>query len=547
MTVRKILLLLCYHGLQALPQNSVISQINSVQSGQKQFTTSLIKELESSTSTNFVLSPYSLHSVFSQLLHGAGGRSKTELEAVLGVQQSNSLIDQYKSLGEGLASGVATVKDANLIALGQGFKPNSGYTNDLLRGFNSDIREYDFGAGKANSVREINDFVAQKTNQKIEDLLDNKDVDASTVMVLINAVYFKDNWKFAFDPENTFTHTFRSPSGDITTNYLNRQAEVRVLEDRERQLDILELPYNDPNKAMLIVLPKEEVSTDNIMERMEGINLGDLRTQGRLADTSIFIPKFKLRFQTYLKEKMEKLGAGHVFSPQADLSGISSSPLYASEGVHQAFIEVNEEGTEAAAATAVVVGLRTASQRRQFFADRPFLFMVYDFQNDVTLFAGKVVDPSSDTVIQRRASLTQEQIGTTTQASQFLQPQQGSIVPQSVTRGDPEVCSKLFRDFPNSRDNSQICQKVEATGKRLDWLRNNRALCEQSQDFFNNFMANSCSDLWCQEAAQLVDSWRLEADSVRCSDNAVETPEIKQMCKNVRNKLKAVTFLNCNI
>merc|ERR1712215_366147 len=105
------------------------------------------------------------------------------------------------------------------------------------------------------------------------------------------------------------------------------------------------------------------------------------------------------KYQTYLKEKIKNLGADDVFSQTANLNGISNQPLFASEGVHQAFIEVNEEGTEAAAATAVVVGLRTARQKRQFFADRPFLFIVYDFQHDVALFAGKVVDPSSSKII----------------------------------------------------------------------------------------------------------------------------------------------------
>merc|ERR1712215_235398 len=111
------------------------------------------------------------------------------------------------------------------------------------------------------------------------------------------------------------------------------------------------------------------------------------------------------KYQTYLKEKIKNLGADDVFSQTANLNGISNQPLFASEGVHQAFIEVNEEGTEAAAATAVVVGLRTARRKRQFFANRPFLFMVYDFNLNVPLFAGKVSDPSNQILIQRKSPL----------------------------------------------------------------------------------------------------------------------------------------------
>merc|ERR1711974_495846 len=169
------------------------------------------------------------------------------------------------------------------------------------------------------------------------DLLADDDVDGLTRMVLINAVYFKANWQLAFNAEETFESSFNSPEGSVNTQYMSREADVRMLVDRERELQILELPYEDPNRSMLIVLPK-----------------------------------FKLKFKTYLKQQMEQLGVRDLFGLTADLSGISNEALSASEAVHQAFIEVNEEGTEAAAATAAVVGLRTAQQRkREFFADRP--------------------------------------------------------------------------------------------------------------------------------------------------------------------------------
>merc|ERR1719334_1709768 len=106
---------------------------------------------------------------------------------------------------------------------------------------------------------------------------------------------------------------------------------------------------------MLIVLPKPGVSTHNIVERMNGLHMADVRRNGRLTDTVISIPKFKLKYQTFLKETMTLLGAGDMFTDTADLSGMSNEPLSVTEGVHQAFIEVNEEGTEAAAATAVIV------------------------------------------------------------------------------------------------------------------------------------------------------------------------------------------------
>jgi len=369
------------------------------QSGKQQFTNRLLQQIESNTTTNFVLSPHSIHSVFSQLLQGSGGRTKAELESLLGVTASDSLVEQYRILGEGLSG--EGFKQANLLAVANSFKPKREYRTSLNNGFQSDIREFDFGSNSLGSVQEINRYVEDVTNQKIKDLLADDDVDGLTRMVLINAVYFKANWQFAFNAEETFESSFNSPEGSVTTQYMSREADVRMLVDKERQLQILELPYEDPNRSMLIVLPNAGTSTHNLVERLDGLDLASIRTNGKLAKTSIFIPKFKLNFKTDLKEQMEQLGVRDLFI-SANLSGItiSNEGLHVSKAVHQAFIEVNEEGTEAAAATASLVQRRSGGGPRLFFADRPFLFIVYDFEHKTTLFAGKVVNPNNAGVLQ---------------------------------------------------------------------------------------------------------------------------------------------------
>merc|ERR1712130_902190 len=374
--------------------------------------------------------------------------------------EANSLVEQYRILGQGLSG--EGFKQANLLAVANSFKPKREYRTSLNNGFRSDIREFDFASNSLGSVQEINRYVEEVTNEKIKDLLADDDVDGLTRMVLINAVYFKANWQFAFNAEETFESSFNSPEGSVSTQYMSREADVRMLVDNERQLQILELPYEDSNRSMLIVLPNAGTSTNDLVQRLDGLDLASIRSNGRLATPSIFIPKFKLKFKTYLKQQMEQLGVRNLFTRTADLSGISNEALSASEAVHQAFIEVNEEGTEAAAATAAVVGLRTAQQRkREFFADRPFLFVVYDFAHGVTLFAGKVVNPNNANVIQTRAALIQE-----------------PAIPASPAVAAPSansaVCSKMFRDFPNSLDNSAICNKVESvqTKRRCKTVKN---------------------------------------------------------------------------
>jgi len=364
----------------------------SLQSGQQQFINRLLQQIESNTSTNFVLSPHSIHSVFSQVLQGSGGRTKAELESLLGVTASDSLVEQYRILGQGLSGG--GFKQANLLAVADNFNPKREYRLSLNNGFQSEIREFNFSSKSRESVQEINRFVEDATSQKIKDLLGKYDVDVNTRMVLVNAVYFKANWQIPFNVRHTFSGNFNSPNGSKNVQYMNTIADMRVLDDKERGLKILELPYENPNRSMLIVLPDRELSTENIAKRLEGLDFTSIRTNEEPVATHIIIPKFELEFKTDLKEKMEQLGVRDLFSQNyANLSGISNERLYVSKGVHQAFIEVNEEGTEAAAATAAVVW--TESLLPLFYANGPFLFIVYDFEHKTTLFAGKVVDPNN--------------------------------------------------------------------------------------------------------------------------------------------------------
>merc|ERR1711953_605769 len=371
--------------------------IVSLQSGQHQFTNRLLQQIESNTSTNFVLSPHSIHSVFSQLLQGSGGRTKAELENLLGVTASDSLMEQFRILGQGLSG--EDFKQANLLAVANNFKPKREYRLSLNNGFQSEIREFNFGSKSRESVQEINRFVEDATSQKIKDLLGKYYVDVDTRMVLVNAVYFKANWQIPFNVRDTFSGNFNSPNGSKNVQYMNTMAKVRVLDDKERKLKILELPYENPNRSMLIVLPDVETSTENLTKRLEGLDFSSIRTNEEPITTHIIIPKFELEFKTDLKEQMKQLGVRDLFSQHyANLSGISNERLYVSKGVHQAFIEVNEEGTEAAAATAAVVW--TESLPRLFLANGPFLFIVYDYEHKTTLFAGKVFNPNNAGVLQ---------------------------------------------------------------------------------------------------------------------------------------------------
>jgi len=502
----------------------------------KQFSNTLLSEIEETSTGNFVFSPFSIHSVFSQLMFGAEGNTKRQLQSLLGLSPSDSVISQYRSLSSNLASGSAQLFTANEIALAAGFKPKPSYIQTLGSGYS--IREYDFANNKIDSVRQINNDVQEKTQGHIKDLLLDQDVDHLTKMLLINAIYFKAQWKTAFNPANTVNSLFNSPvSGLVNTSFMTMDAKLRLLEVNDH--DILELPYADETMSMILVLPKQE-SNQEISSKLEDFDIESIRSASP-RDVEVTIPKFNMKYQTYLKDKMTKLGAPDMFGNNANLRGISDQPLFVSNGIHQASIEVNEEGSEAAAATAVVVGVRTISRKKQFFADRPFLFMIYDFQNNIPLFAGKVVDPTNPIVVQESPLKSGLDINTQS-VSNSNRVSQNPQISQTQSQPDAAVCQRLVRDFPNALDNHKICSKVKEAGKFLDWLRENRNLCEQSSDHYNQFMQNSCSTIFCSNSAASTDEWNRDY-AAQCAD--IDRVN-QQNCKNIENKLKAYNALNCN-
>lgn len=209
-------------------------------------------------------------------------------------------------------------------------------------------------------------------------------------------------------------------------------------------------------------------------------------------DTTVSIPKFKIRHRTSLKEEMLKLGVSDLFSEEADLSGISNQPLSVTDAVQDAFIEVTEEGTEAAAATTVLIGLRTAKRNRQFFADHPFVFMVYDFNENIPLFLGKLQDPSSSGSVVLRIGASSSS-GPENQNAVNLNPVVTSTTPppQIFNKPPPQIsnrqnCERIYESFPNALQNSNLCDQAQQQ-KILDWLRQFRSVCESSKDLMDSF------------------------------------------------------------
>src|SRR6218665_432093 len=254
------------------------------------------------------------------------------------------------------------------------------------------------------AIKAINEWVEDNTNQKIKDIVSPMSVDASTVLVLINAIYLKSAWKNQFKEFNTQEADFLfSKDETIKVQLMFQKLKgACYCYSSDLSCQVLKLPYKSGALSMFILLPnKSSSSLEDLEKKLTADHLFNVDSGFRQhPDVNLWLPKFKMEENLELKEILSDLGMKSIFkSGSADLSGIDGSKhLYASAVVHKAFVDVNEEGTEAAAATAMVMELeccRTVEQEDpvEFRADHPFLFFIREERTKAILFLGRAVAP----------------------------------------------------------------------------------------------------------------------------------------------------------
>lgn len=251
------------------------------------------------------------------------------------------------------------------------------------------------------AAKEINSWVLEQTNQKIKDIISPDFIDPTTRLILINAVYFKSAWHEPFEKDDTKDDDFFvSPTETLRVKMMYQKIESAThYKSTELLSQVLELPYLSGALSMFILLPDKVSTLQAVEERLTADHLQSIDGGfiGYL-DVKLWLPKFKIEETLELSEVLRKMGMKSLFMEgSADLSGIDGTHLlYASKVVHKAFVDVNEEGTEAAAATAMKVCpacLRMNVEEVDFRVDRPFLFFIREERTKAVLFLGRVVRP----------------------------------------------------------------------------------------------------------------------------------------------------------
>ncbi len=324
-------------------------------------------------------------------MNGATGETWNQMRDALGLgslaeEQINASYESLLELLVGLDPAVETAV-GNSVWTRRGFPVHADFLGTARETFGAEVAELDFASPSA-SMR-INQWVEAATNGRIEDIVPAV-IPASVVMYLINAVYFKGSWTFRFDPSDTRHEPFHLDDGSTRTVPL--MTFRRELPYRENsRFQAVDLPYGGRAFAMTVLLPRHGVSVDALAASLEAGEWEDIAAGFDDTDVRLFLPRFRMAYERTLNDDLAALGMVDAFDRRADFTRLSPvGGLFISEVKQKSWVDVNEEGTEAAAATVVTM---VESAGLVVRADRPFLFFVRERLSGAILFAGKLASP----------------------------------------------------------------------------------------------------------------------------------------------------------
>ncbi|HNW44811.1 MAG TPA: serpin family protein [Elusimicrobiales bacterium] len=349
---------------------------------------------------NVFFSPYSINTAFAMTYEGAKGKTAAEIEKVFGFSKDRTAARaDAETLARDLAAAAqgAEFVQANSFWAQQDYKFLPAYLGVLGKSYGAEAKSVDFKTDTEGSRKAVNAWTEAKTKGKIKDLFQEGALTSLTRLVLVNAVYFKGAWAAAFEKARTRDADFTLGSGKKIKTPMMTFAENQELEYGEvAGTQLLRLPYKGGNLAMLVALPKDKKTMTELEKSLSPAKLAALRAALAAQKVKVFLPKFTFSSSFQLNRALAALGMPTAFTDAADFSGMDGTKkLFIQKAVHKAFVEVNEEGTEAAAATGVAMGLKSMDFDFALFrADRPFLFFIEDTKTGLLLFMGRMEDPA---------------------------------------------------------------------------------------------------------------------------------------------------------
>ncbi|XP_062925765.1 leukocyte elastase inhibitor-like isoform X2 [Mobula hypostoma] len=369
------------------------------------FTLDLFSELiKGNQVDNIFFSPFSISTALAMVYLGAKNHSASQMAKALHFDEVGDLHSAFQKmqLEVNRAGAPYLLKMANQLYGEKTYEFLEEFCKSCKNFYGAALSAVDFRASANETRQEINKWVEEQTSGKIQDLLVEGLVNGDTRLVLVNAIYFKGSWAEKFDEQCTQEMPFRlnkNESKPVQMMYKSDKFLFRHI--HKVNIKVLELPYVEKDVSMIILLPDDIMDDSTGLKKLEQtltlekLQEWTLQTKMGRDKVSVHLPRFKMEDNFELKPTLSSLGITDLFdSSKADLSGISGTrDLFVSEVVHKSFVEVNEEGTEAAAATAVMAQFCSAVYEEQFTADHPFLFFIRHNKTNSILFFGRCTCP----------------------------------------------------------------------------------------------------------------------------------------------------------
>ncbi len=350
---------------------------------------------------NVFFSPWSIESALGMTYEGTKGQTAEEMEKVLHLpadetERWSSFAMLYNEINE--PNPDFRLHTANALWAQQGFPFEEEFFETVESYYKGKAENVDFKTDAEGIRQTINAWVESHTNSRIKNIIPKGALNRLTRLVLTNAIYFKGNWALEFDEADTKKEDFETGSGAVKADMMALYGEKFNYAETEG-MQVLEMPYKGNKLSMLVLLPKEGLAS--IEEGLDAEKLAEIKGMLQKEEVEVHFPKFKFETKYYMAPTLAEMGMPALFKPGlADLSGMGGTrgDLYVTHAIHQAFVEVNEEGTEAAAATVVIVGITSVepTEPKVFRADHPFIFIIQDKENGEILFLGKVQDPTAE-------------------------------------------------------------------------------------------------------------------------------------------------------
>jgi len=350
---------------------------------------------------NLLLSPLSTYYALLMAYEGSKNKTKQEFEKVLYLGNQGSIKNDFIHNHVRKSDSRSFYSVANAIWVDKSVKIDEVYRNSVGHKYLSDVEQTDF-ANADSAVSKINGWIYEKTNRRINEIVSSANVNSDTKMLISNAVYFKGEWLNKFEKQKTISAPFfTNVENQYKVDFMNMTENLQYFENDEYQF--ISKPYKDSYFSFFIILPKKLFGIEDIEKKLNIDFFNEIIDSTYSAKTSLFIPKLKLESSYKLEDALKNLGLKTAFTSEADFSGITKeAPLMLDQVLHKTWIELDEEKTEAAAATAAV-GVRGAGlpSYKVFKADHPFVFFIMDNRSNEIILMGRYIKPTGGEKIEK--------------------------------------------------------------------------------------------------------------------------------------------------